>query len=173
MREEFDQRPLHLGTLLGVRAFRVGEKNPAIARKAPTQEDVVPDPVEHRVANQDCTCGYYAYYDIEREHSRGYDPFSESSCIRAIIEGYGLVTVGTRGFRAQKARLVALIGQRSEEPLARLVVDDGVERVEMEQGIPAELEAYYNVPVYPTVEAAVSEYPLVAPEEPEKESFDG
>lgn len=54
-----------------------------------------------------CTCGYYAYFsdkvDDRNLRSEVYD-----SEIGAIIEGTGRIAVGTRGFRAEKARLVAL-----------------------------------------------------------------
>lgn len=50
---------------------------------------------------QGCTCGFYAYY---RE-----DPYSTSRRISGVIEGYGRVVLGTAGFRAEKARILALL----------------------------------------------------------------
>ena len=50
---------------------------------------------------QGCTCGFYAYY---RE-----DPYSTSRRISGVVEGYGRVVLGTAGFRAEKARILALL----------------------------------------------------------------
>lgn len=49
-----------------------------------------------------CACGFYAYFD-------GRNDYSQPSRVAAIIEGYGVCTVGTRGFRAEKARLLAIV----------------------------------------------------------------
>lgn len=51
------------------------------------------------VASPRCTCGFYAYYD-----GTIYAP----GRITGIIEGYGHVTVGTKGFRCEKAIIRAL-----------------------------------------------------------------
>lgn len=49
-----------------------------------------------------CSCGFYAFTD-------GRDDLGlQGVLISGIIEGYGRVTVGQRGFRAEKARIVAL-----------------------------------------------------------------
>lgn len=48
-----------------------------------------------------CSCGFYAYYN-------GYNEYLDSNAIVGIIEGYGETVIGTRGFRSQKARIVAL-----------------------------------------------------------------
>jgi hypothetical protein len=56
----------------------------------------------------DCTCGFYAYHDGVAD----YHPISY--CIEGIIDGYGLTTVGTRGFRCEKARIVALLIRDSD-----------------------------------------------------------
>lgn len=59
---------------------------------------------EHHVAQEKCGCGYYAYFD------GGSNPYhDEDDNVLALVEGYGTVTVGERGFRAEKAKLVALI----------------------------------------------------------------
>lgn len=61
---------------------------------------------EHRVAMVDCHCGFYAYFD------EGANPHHSRWNVLGIIEGYGAVTCGTRGFRASKARIVGLIDSR-------------------------------------------------------------
>lgn len=47
----------------------------------------------------DCSCGFWAY----DEHS-----FEEHGDVTGIIEAWGKVTIGTRGFRAEKAKVMAL-----------------------------------------------------------------
>lgn len=49
----------------------------------------------------DCGCGFWAYHD-------GVTQFGDGSGVVGIVEGYGKTTVGTKGFRSQKARIVAL-----------------------------------------------------------------
>lgn len=46
------------------------------------------------------SCGYYGYFDGCAQYGSG--------GVTGIIEGYGHVIIGTKGFRAQKARIVAL-----------------------------------------------------------------
>lgn len=46
-----------------------------------------------------CDCGFWAY----DEHT-----FKDHGPVVGVIEGYGRTTIGTRGFRCEKARIVAL-----------------------------------------------------------------
>jgi hypothetical protein len=55
---------------------------------------------EHQVAT--CSCGFYAYFDEAND-------YADSTTVTGVIEAYGKVTIGTRGFRAEKARLRALV----------------------------------------------------------------
>jgi hypothetical protein len=48
-----------------------------------------------------CKCGFYGYYD-------GSNDYGKPARVSGVVEGYGEVVVGTRGFRATKARIVAL-----------------------------------------------------------------
>jgi hypothetical protein len=80
----------------------------------------------HAIAGVDCTCGFYAYFDGGNDYlvqmGGGYtQPYSmggwitvggsddDAPRIGAIVEGWGVCTVGTRGFRAEKAKVVGLI----------------------------------------------------------------
>lgn len=49
----------------------------------------------------DCRHGFYAYFD-------GSNDYRSDARISAVVEGYGEVLIGSRGFRAGKARIVAL-----------------------------------------------------------------
>lgn len=57
---------------------------------------------DHQVAMKNCSCGFYAYFS-NQEHS-----FDTSRFIRAVVEAWGRVTVGDKGFRAAKAKIVAV-----------------------------------------------------------------
>jgi hypothetical protein len=57
---------------------------------------------KHRIGGLNCGCGFYAYFD-------GGNDYAQEGRVAGIIEGYGTCTVGSRGFRAEKARLVALV----------------------------------------------------------------
>lgn len=135
---DFSDRPLVAGTITGLRSFRVDKygrlvgvihrcvfkpgENLARCRESVHNEyryvrfdglPSYPDKGEgatstdkHQVGRRSCQCGYYAYFD------QGNNPYHNSGNILALIEGRGLVTVGSRGFRAEKARLVALVSQR-------------------------------------------------------------
>lgn len=48
-----------------------------------------------------CTCGFYAYYQQ--------DPYTTHRRLSGVVEGYGRVVLGTAGFRAEKARILALL----------------------------------------------------------------
>lgn len=70
-------------------------------------KSAAPEPVKpHNMA--DCGCGFYGYYD-------GSNDYRSEVRVSAVVEGYGEVVVGTRGFRASKARIVALCVKPGEE----------------------------------------------------------
>jgi hypothetical protein len=51
------------------------------------------------IAHPLCTCGFYAYHDGSKY---------QGGQVTGVIDGYGKTTVGTKGFRCEKARVVAL-----------------------------------------------------------------
>ena len=57
-------------------------------------------------ADPACNCGFWAYY------SDG--TWSGAAPVRGVIEGYGKTTVGTKGFRCSKARILALTLSRKK-----------------------------------------------------------
>jgi hypothetical protein len=54
---------------------------------------------KHTIAG--CSCGFYAFYS-------GANDYATTSRVQAVVDGYGETTIGTRGFRAEKAKIVAL-----------------------------------------------------------------
>ena len=165
MNDDFTGPALAAGTVLGVRAFdidnlgrlrgvthadvfRPGE-NIARCRATPQGRWThvpggmtwAPDePREHHPGSADCECGYWAHYD-------GTHSYESAPRASAIIEGYGLVTLGTSGFRAGKARLVALV------PPAHLPVAARV----------ADVYGSAGVPIYRTLADALTEHPVTHP----------
>src|SRR5690606_24753546 len=96
-----------------------------------------------------CECGFYAYWTLDggtlewspREHY-----------IVGVIKGYGRTTIGERGFRCEKARIVALALRRRH----------GLHMPLLWQ---RELEAHYEVPVYADPDVMLKEHP---PDDPPK-----
>lgn len=89
-----------------------------------------------------CECGFYAYTDGRNDFLKQ----SRMERVGAIVEGYGTCTVGTRGFRASSARLVALI-----EPHKTFADPVRWARV---------LHNYSETPVYATKKDALAAHPL-------------
>lgn len=102
---------------------------------------------DHVVAGQGCACGFYAYYDLR------YSAYRNDYHVPAVIEGYGHVTVGERGFRAEKARLVAV----AYPPAAREESFVGIVKQQF-------IDRYPNVPIYQTAEEMLEQHPLDLPE---------
>lgn len=69
---------------------------------------VAPPIPPHMQSGLECTCGFYAYHQgsVGTGTHRGYPGHGQ---LMGIIEGYGTVVVGTKGFRAEKARIVCFI----------------------------------------------------------------
>lgn len=91
----------------------------------------------------DCRCGFYAYTDGSR-NLPGHDEAV------AAVEGYGQVVIGSRGFRAQQARVVALC-IRPHEPFTFW----GGDLEEVRQVFATR----WRVPVYTDLDRMIAEYP--------------
>jgi hypothetical protein len=99
-----------------------------------------------------CRCGFYAYTDGRNDYLKE----NRRDRVGGIVEGYGICTVGTRGFRAERVRLVALI-----EPRDAFAQPDRWERVQ---------HNYPDVPVYATKREAIAAHPLHEAEMPTPET---
>jgi hypothetical protein len=131
--------------------------------KAPVRSKQPP----HVVAGVNCGCGYYAYFN-------GDNTYAQTDRVSAVVEGYGVCTVGDRGFRASKARLVALVlpdtEQKSRDRHARHYDSVYPELICRPRAVAVNTvqirRNYPDVPVYPTVAAALAEHPLTPPKAP-------
>jgi hypothetical protein len=68
------------------------------SRKQITEPESTPEPAH---SYEKCACGFYGYYDASND-------YYQDDRVNGIVEGYGETVIGTRGFRAMKARIVAL-----------------------------------------------------------------
>jgi hypothetical protein len=61
----------------------------------------------HEVPEESCACGFWAYWSeqVARTHAMGYGP---GIPVVGVVEGFGRTLIGDKGFRAQKARIVAV-----------------------------------------------------------------
>lgn len=124
-------RPLVMGSIEGLRSFRVNEegKLAAVVDENFVYHEGINDakcffndhyeemnalyqmtgfphlPLRplHRVGAKNCSCGFYAYTDSFAVS------FDLPSTVLGVVEGSGLVTVGSLGFRAERAKVVALV----------------------------------------------------------------
>lgn len=67
------------------------------------------------LVHPNCRCGFYAHYRADEER----DEYQWS--VEGVIRGYGLATLGTKGFRCERAEIVAV--SREEGPLRRPLPD--------------------------------------------------
>lgn len=117
----FDGDQLIVGSVRGVRSFDVdaagrltgvfhrrvwgpGQNSASCVYHEPPFRRSLSSQASHRVAARGCSCGFYAYLDDKHGDVGGE--------VRGVIEGYGRVTVGSRGFRAEKAKILALVVPR-------------------------------------------------------------
>jgi hypothetical protein len=92
------REPIAQGYPLGAAGMLIVPAKPPI----PPEEYVPPVP-RHMF---DCQCGFYAYYDGSNDYYRG--DYAVHRRVTGVVEGWGEVAVGTRGFRCTKARVVAI-----------------------------------------------------------------
>lgn len=168
--EQFDSRGFVAGVFRGARSFRINKdgfltgvvyhqvwtpgENIAVCRNTPTQyisyyaaASVLDQPVALPDGHgmDACRHGFYAYAENSNDyHAEGY--------VSGVIEGYGKeVMLGTRGFRADKARIVALCVSE-----VRLTERDRVALVSVN---------YPDIPMFNTFDQMVAEYPPDAGED--------
>jgi hypothetical protein len=171
MNDDFNVRPLYPGSVVGLRSFTVDDGG-KLAGVFVRSEEWTPGEntakcvagdwtgsycgnvdwlsvilnggssrEPHQVASLNARCGFYAYFD-------GSNQYANSDRVTGIVEGYGVTTIGNRGFRSSKARILAL------------VAPDGL------GGTFSRVRGNYpGVPAYPTVEAALEAHPLTKPED--------
>lgn len=131
---------------------------------------------QHTLGGLGCKCGFYAYFD-------GMNDYMRTGRIAAVVEGFGTYTLGTRGFRTSKARLLALIeppmGKSEDTYLAFASMTFGRTTAppprsdSMTPLLWSYVKRNYpSVPVFMSQDEALSEFPLYEPESPTPASAD-
>ena len=124
-REAWEEPPLALGHVTGVRMFDFGGMAPGRTRAALTyygseqlgeltgnyggawadgENAATCQRGGHRVPADGCGCGFWAYWTAEDAH-RVWRP---TRPVLAVVEGYGPTRIGDIGFRCAVARIVAV-----------------------------------------------------------------
>lgn len=117
---------------------------------------------------QSCGCGFWAYETFTNwfgVHGTGSGMFGGSTpWVMGVIHGFGRMVIGTKGFRASKAVIAALV----MPPVLSNGVEGRVspERVEERRVLAERYEAglrerYWSIPFYPSVEAMLERLPLI------------
>lgn len=69
--------------------------------------DILVPRTPHETPGVDCTCGIYAYTS---EDSLFRNSYSDMTSALGIVRSWGLVTQGSKGFRAQHAQIIGITG---------------------------------------------------------------
>jgi hypothetical protein len=72
---------------------------------------------KHAVPDENCQCGFYAYSDSKHAETK---PYKSEHVILGIVRGTGRTLIGTKGFRCEKAEIVALRRPKKPQQLAHL-----------------------------------------------------
>lgn len=85
-----------------------------------------------------CEHGLYGFYDGSNDYHR-----YEAGRIQGVIEGWGEVMIGGRGFRSTEAKLIALCDEGRNDPDMKLLRDN-----------------YFQIPWFHNFDEMIAEYPL-------------
>lgn len=195
MATQFEGRSLVAGSVSGVRSWRIRKDGTltGVVYQEPWGPRLntahcmiytnVPG-VEHRRAQAECTCGFYAYFHAKHN---SYGRYAQT--VNGIIEGVGLASVGNKGFRIEKARVVALVKPAGYlaitiallwlAMIVRFAFYGGISWIDLVYVLPAYITArnlqwitlirwrfsrtrrrYPDIPVYRTYREAVEAHPL-------------
>lgn len=86
---------------------------------------------------ESCTCGFYARYeayDLNDLIELGY-PLGTSGFVYGVIEAYGQVFLGSRGFRTEKARILAISRTELSYPYQYCLSHNLVNEIAYEYGV--------------------------------------
>jgi hypothetical protein len=98
-----------------------------------------------------CGCGFWAYWALR--YAWRCDYYWRGDVI-GVIQGYGRTTIGTRGCRCGKARILGLH--------VRPAGPGGEPRALPDSEVAGLLRGYYGVPCYPSLAQMLAAHPLTA-----------
>lgn len=100
---EYSGIPFAVGTVTGGRSWSVDTMGRLVGSYGQVWrpgENVARCPKDCSGVEEKCSCGFYAYHAPESLYG--------NDGTYGVIEGYGVVVVGTAGFRCSKARVIGL-----------------------------------------------------------------
>src|SRR5699024_7206342 len=103
-----------------------------------------PGPESRKHNMIDCGCGFYAFFDSACRYGNG-----NLRLVAGVIKATGRCIIGTKGFRASNAEIVAL-----SMPHPDALKGQQIDRVQ------TMIDRYHTTPVYETPEAMLHEHPL-------------
>lgn len=121
-----------------------------------------------------CVCGLHGYMSGSLDYAQYPDAIS------GVLRGFGTVSMGDRGFRAQYAQIVALyvptvripLEERIDRPEPMAPLRAGFARGSIGRDVTPELvdkiRAKYNVPIYHDLDQMLTDWPTEPPREPAK-----
>ncbi len=107
---------------------------------------------EHKSPEISCYCGIYAHYLPIESYTRNY------SAVFGVIEGSGKILMGTKGYRAEKAKILALAGYGYHNEWFEVTEP---ERSEYAKGHLLDFCDSIGVHYFDTVEEMVHQFPQV------------
>jgi hypothetical protein len=133
----------------------------------PGSEIEQPGDSGHRPPVEDCSCGFWAYWELSCAACHpGHGRHMSYSCgggdwLHGIVEGYGSTLIGESGFRSEKARLVAVCVPLALGAWWRDDVSGaGREAIERHLRGCARLREKYGAEVFTDIGTMLNEHPL-------------
>lgn len=140
------------------------------------RDEVSLAPADHTSPGDRCSCGFYAF-NTPNPAGSGFDSgYSDTHMVDTMVEFYGKVMIGTKGLRAEKARIVAMrvegpwqmtvvpvpaLGAASEELATAINMVTSVKPGPPDPGVINYLEVRYpGVPMFDTLEEMVEAFPI-------------
>lgn len=138
--------------------FYPGSFSQGMITSVTSPEHVPPSKQPHSMDT--CHCGFYGYYDGSNDYY-GNAQYGKGP-VTGVVEGFGDVLIGSRGFRVQKARIVALM---VDEGLAGRVFESnqrGTEPPSIEESrlaVARMVDYYSGIPLFTKFEDMIAEFP--------------
>lgn len=116
----------------------------------------------HDIPGYNCMCGYWAYWNPQNAKAT-YLTVKSMLIVSGVIQARGDVVMQERGFRAGSCRVVALAPHPGRCSNPRCVDDDCCDNCLVNRELVNKeidkIGKYYRVPVFPTFNALLAEFP--------------
>ena len=107
-----------------------------------------------------CSCGFYAYYDVDTwsQHPSSAAKFQR---IHGVIEGYGRCVVGSKGFRAENALIVALLIPEPDDISRQWLGHDRTQEEARDVVVDILRAKFPSVPLFDSLDRLLANTPLM------------